>query len=120
MLIQLSIACYYMNITFIAVNISKKHGKFKIIAYIYRYNSKTMLEPEKLATLIKMHRKAANLTQLQLAELAGVGKTVVFDIEKGKETVKLQTLKKILKVLNIEIQLTSPLLNNQINKNEKS
>lgn len=60
-----------------------------------------------------MHRKAASLTQLQLAELTGVGKTVVFDIEKGKETVKLNTLRKILKVLNIEIQLTSPLIKSQ-------
>ncbi|MFO7933732.1 MAG: helix-turn-helix domain-containing protein [Bacteroidales bacterium] len=77
-----------------------------------------MTEIEELATIIKMHRKAANLTQMQLAELAGVGKTVVFDIEKGKETVKLITLRKILKVLNIEMKLTSPLLS-QINKNEK-
>ncbi len=67
-----------------------------------------------------MHRKAANLTQLELAELAGVGKTVVFDIEKGKKTVKLDTLMKILKVLNIEMQLTSPLQTNKNSKNEKS
>ena len=79
-----------------------------------------MSETKELAALIRMHRKAAKLTQLQLAELAGVGKTVVFDIEKGKETVKLYTLRKILKVLNIEIQLTSPLLNSQQNVNEKS
>ena len=79
-----------------------------------------MTNPKELATLIKMHRKVAKLTQLQLAELAGVGKTVVFDIEKGKETVKLITLRKILKVLNIEIKLTSPLLNNQRGENEKS
>lgn len=73
-----------------------------------------------LAAIIKMHRKAANLTQLQLADLAGVGKTVVFDVEKGKETVKLQTLMKIFKALNIKMQLTSPLLNNQPIENEKS
>jgi HTH-type transcriptional regulator/antitoxin HipB len=87
---------------------------------MYRYNSKNMPEPKELATIIRMHRKAANLTQVQLAELAGVGKTVVFDMEKGKETVKLNTLRKILKVLNIEMQLTSPLLNSQTHKNEKS
>jgi HTH-type transcriptional regulator/antitoxin HipB len=79
-----------------------------------------MSEPKELAVIIRTHRKAAKLTQLQLAELAGVGKTVVFDIEKGKETVKLLTLRKILKVLNMKMQLTSPLLNNQINENEKS
>lgn len=79
-----------------------------------------MTKPEELATIVRMHRKAAKLTQLQLAELSGVGKTVVFDIEKGKETVKLYTLRKILKVLNIEMKLTSPLLDNQIRENEKS
>ena len=79
-----------------------------------------MSDPKELAQIIRLHRKAAKLTQLQLAELAGVGKTVVYDIEKGKETVKLQTLMKILKVLNIEIQLTSPLIDNKIHKNEKS
>ena len=73
-----------------------------------------------IARIIKMHRKAANLTQLELAELAGVGKTVVFDIEKGKETVKLYTLMKILKVLNIEMQLTSPLNPDRNSENEKS
>jgi len=67
-----------------------------------------------IAHIIKSHRKAAKLTQVELAELAGVGKTVVFDIEKGKKTVKLDTLMKILKVLNIEIQLRSPLQNNTI------
>lgn len=72
-----------------------------------------MFESKELAAIIRMHRKAASLTQLQLAELTGVGKTVVFDIEKGKETVKLNTLRKILKVLNIEIQLTSPLIKSQ-------
>ena len=79
-----------------------------------------MLEPETLASVIRKHRKAANLSQMQLAEMAGVGKTVVFDIEKGKETVKLDTLRKILKILNLKVQLISPLLNEQITENEKS
>jgi len=80
-----------------------------------------MLEPQKLANVIRMHRKAARLSQLQLAELAGVGKTVVFDIEKGKETIQLDTLRKILKVLNIKVQLISPLSNNpQIIEDEES
>ena len=57
-----------------------------------------------------MHRKAAKLSRVNLAELAGVGKTVIYDIEKGKESVQLDTLRKILKVLNISITLTSPLM----------
>ena len=79
-----------------------------------------MLDPKTLARIVKQHRKAAHLSQLQLAELADVGKTVVFDIEKGKETVKLATLRKVLKVLNIKVLLLSPLMkNDQINDYEE-
>ncbi len=70
-----------------------------------------MFEPKVLATVIRKHRKAAGLSQLQLAEMAGVGKTVIFDIEKGKETIQLDTLRKILAVLNVKVQMTSPFMN---------
>lgn len=62
-----------------------------------------------LGLFIKEHRKVAGLTQLELANLAGVGKTTVFDIEKNKETVRWNTLLAILKVLNIEVQFKSPI-----------
>ncbi len=77
-----------------------------------------MLESKTLATVIREHRKIAGLSQLQLAELAGVGKTVVFDIEKGKETIQLDTLRKILAALNIKVQLTSPVMNQIISDEE--
>ena len=47
-----------------------------------------------IATIIHECRKQSGLSQLELAKLAGIGKTVVFDIEKGKETVQLNTLLK--------------------------
>lgn len=76
---------------------------------------------EQIAEIIRLHRKAARLSRLQLAELAGVGKTVIYDIERGKESVQLDTLKKILKVLNINIVLKSPLIDNLTKMaNEKS
>ena len=79
-----------------------------------------MEQSQELAKVIRLHRKAAKLSRVQLAELAGVGKTVVYDIEKGKESVQLDTLRKILKVLNIKIVLTSPLMDNLIKQgNEK-
>ena len=70
-----------------------------------------MIEPKLLALIIRKHRKAAGLSQLQLAEMAGLGKTVVFDIEKGKETIQIVTLRKIFTILNIKVQLTSPYMN---------
>lgn len=71
-----------------------------------------MAQSQELSEVIRLHRKAAKLSRVQLAEQAGVGKTVIYDIEKGKETVQLDTLRKIIKVLNIKIVLTSPLMEN--------
>ncbi len=70
-----------------------------------------------IGDIVKFHRKKAGLNQKGLAELAGVGKTVIFDIEKGKETIKYKTLINVLHVLNIKIELKSPLmsLSNQEN-----
>lgn len=65
---------------------------------------------EIIGALIRCHRKKSNLTQKELADLAGVGKTAVFDIEHGKETVQFNTLQKICGVLNISIRLDSPVM----------
>lgn len=66
------------------------------------------MTPNQIGQLVKRHRKTAGLTQLGLANLAGVGKTVVFDIEKGKPSIQLDTLLKILDALNIQIELKVP------------
>lgn len=52
----------------------------------------------------------SGLSQAALAKLAGVGKTVVFDLEHGKQSIRLDTLTRILTVLNISIKLESPLM----------
>ncbi|KTC97458.1 putative DNA-binding transcriptional regulator [Legionella geestiana] len=61
-----------------------------------------------MAGLIHYCRKQSGLSQQELARLAGVGKTVIYDIEKGKESVRLNTLLKILDVLNIKITFETP------------
>ncbi len=66
-----------------------------------------------IAHIIRRCRKKSGLSQLELATLAGVGKTAVFDIEKGKESVQLDTLLKILNTLNIRIKLETPLSNEE-------
>jgi len=63
-----------------------------------------------LGEVVRFHRKKLGLTQIELALEAGVGKTVVFDIEKGKESVQVDTLRKVLTVLNIRVKLESPLM----------
>ncbi|MCK4676561.1 MAG: helix-turn-helix transcriptional regulator [Bacteroidales bacterium] len=71
---------------------------------------------DNIGKMVKFHRKKAGLNQKELADLAGLGKTVVFDIEKGKETVKLNTLLKVLEALNIKINFNSPLMDQFIDK----
>jgi y4mF family transcriptional regulator len=65
---------------------------------------------DRISRAVRFHRKKSGLSQLQLADLAGVGKTVIFDVEKGKNTVRFSTLAKIFRVLNIRIRLESPLM----------
>lgn len=62
-----------------------------------------------IAATVHYLRKKSGLTQQQLAQLAGVGKTVVFDIEKGKTSVQLNSLMSVLHVLNVEIKLMTPI-----------
>ncbi len=59
---------------------------------------------------MRHHRRRSGLSQRALAELAGIGKTSVFDIEKGKPTVRLATLMAVLRVLNIDLIIDSTLI----------
>jgi transcriptional regulator with XRE-family HTH domain len=41
--------------------------------------------------------------------LAGVGKNLIYELENGKQSVRLENLLKVLRVLNIELDFHSPL-----------
>jgi HTH-type transcriptional regulator/antitoxin HipB len=71
------------------------------------------MEQPNFPAVIRRHRKRAKLTQKELAELAGVGKTVVFDVEAGKRTVQLNIVLAILDALNIRVNLESPLMHSE-------
>jgi transcriptional regulator with XRE-family HTH domain len=60
--------------------------------------------------MVQFHRKKAGLTQIELADLAGVGKTAVFDIESNKQSIQCDTLNKVLGALNITIRFEGPLM----------
>jgi len=67
-----------------------------------------------LSEIIRYHRKRSGLTQIQLAELADVGKNLVYELESGKKSIRLYNLIKILQVLNIDLDFSSPLRDNFI------
>ena len=72
-----------------------------------------------LGRVIALHRKASGLSRVGLADLAGVGKTALFDIEHGKTTVRFDTLRRILDALNITLRLESPLMAQIANQLER-
>ena len=63
-----------------------------------------------LHKIVYYHRKQAGLSRKELAELADVGKTVIYDIEKGKKTLRWATIISILAALNITIEFNGPLM----------
>ena len=78
------------------------------------------MDPKHIGSMIRYHRKKSGLSQEGLGNLAGLGKTVVFDAEKGKLTIQLSTLLKLFKVLNITLHFQSPLMKSfKENLNEK-
>nr|DAN70138.1 MAG TPA: Helix-turn-helix XRE-family like protein [Caudoviricetes sp.] len=56
---------------------------------------------ESTAIVLKKLRESRNLTIVQLAQLAGVGKGTVGDIETGKNKSTIKTLEKISKALKL-------------------
>ncbi len=57
-----------------------------------------------LMDIMKLRREILSLTQQDLAEMAQVGLATIKDIERGKGNPALNTVKKILDVLGIEIE----------------
>lgn len=71
----------------------------------------------KLADIISFHRKRSGLSQKNVAQLAGVGKNMVYELENGKLSVRLENLLKVLQVLNIKLDFQSPLREAFLNEN---
>lgn len=53
---------------------------------------------------VQKYRKAQNLSQEKLAELAGVHRTYIGMIERAEKNITLCNIEKIAKALNVEIR----------------
>jgi y4mF family transcriptional regulator len=56
-----------------------------------------------LSKFVKEKRNAANLTQPELAEKAGVGLRFIRDLEQGKETLRTDKINQVLKLFGYEM-----------------
>jgi y4mF family transcriptional regulator len=51
-----------------------------------------------VGTFVRKRRKAAGMTQQELAEVAGVGTRFISELERGKQTVRLAEVNAVLAV----------------------
>lgn len=57
-----------------------------------------------LAEVIKRRRKTLDISQQDLAEMAGIGLATIKNIERGKGNPSIGTASKIMEVLGMEIE----------------
>ncbi len=57
----------------------------------------------RLADQVKELRKRARLSQTELAERAGVGLRFIRELERGKETVRLDKVNQVLRLFSREV-----------------
>jgi transcriptional regulator with XRE-family HTH domain len=63
------------------------------------------MNKEVLGNIIKKRRDFLNITQAELAEIAGVGLRYLIDIENGRGNPSIGNLEKILNVLGLQIEI---------------
>jgi y4mF family transcriptional regulator len=56
-----------------------------------------------IANFVKSKRKAVKLTQLELAEKAGVGLRFIREMEQGKESLRLDKVNQVLQLFGCEV-----------------
>jgi HTH-type transcriptional regulator/antitoxin HipB len=61
--------------------------------------------PEQLGRAIRARRRALQLTQQAVADLTGVNRVVVGQLEHGKSTVQLRIVLLIVQVLGMDFEL---------------
>lgn len=67
--------------------------------------------PKELGDQVRNRRKSLNLTQARLALACGVGRRFIIELEDGKETCQLGLTLKVLKMLGLDLELSSTEIN---------
>jgi y4mF family transcriptional regulator len=70
-------------------------------------NMKTIANSQELGTTIRAERKRLNVTQKQLAMVAGVGLRYLIELERGKPTARMEGVFKVLQSLGLTLSVTA-------------
>jgi len=60
---------------------------------------------QRLGALLRARRRALRLNQAELCDLAGVGLAFLYELEHGKDTVRLDKVLAVLAVLGLELHV---------------
>lgn len=90
-------ANYSMLMTLVSINTF-----VNLLSHSYKMDKEPILL--QFGHKVQEIRKARNLSQEQLAELAGVHRTYIGMIERAEKNITLCNIEKIAKALNIEIK----------------
>ena len=63
-----------------------------------------------LSSIVRFHRREAGLSQVGLADMAGVSRKVIQEIESGRDGVTWRNVLAVLKTLNIALKPEGPLV----------
>ncbi len=59
--------------------------------------------PQTLGTFVRERRKAHGMTQVELAELAGVGTRLISELERGKPSIRMDVANQVLAIFGKEL-----------------
>ena len=71
---------------------------------MYRVNKMFTSEYKKIGLNLLLERRRRGLSQEQLSDLSGVSRARISDMERGKETFKLDTLMMLAKAMDMDYQ----------------
>lgn len=61
------------------------------------------LSAQQIGSLVRQRRQANHLTQRELSELAGVGLRLVSELERGKATLRMDAVNRVLAVFGLTL-----------------
>lgn len=59
------------------------------------------ISPRQIGEYVRRRRLASRLTQTELGELAGVGLRLVSELERGKPTLRIDAVNKVLRIFGM-------------------
>ncbi len=66
------------------------------------------MDMTELGRVVTYHRKRVGLSRAKLSRLATVSPSAIYDVEKGKRTVRVDTVMRLLNALNMSLDVRGP------------